>query len=74
MKFNGRLILILAAGIVLASFASSAMADTVAITIEKWTSSFGALSATSGTMIVDESDGSVQSFGSLIVWGSRFGL
>ena len=70
MKFNGRLTLILAAAIVLAGFASSAMADTVAITIEKWTSSFGALSATSGKMIVDETDGSVQSFGSLIIWGS----
>lgn len=70
MKFNGRLSLILAAAIVLAGFASSALADTVAITIEKWTTNFGALSATSGKMIVDETDGSVQSFGSLIIWGS----
>lgn len=70
MKFNGRLLLILAAGLVLAGLASSAMADTVAITIEKWTSSFGALSATSGKMIVDETDGSVQTFGGSIIWGS----
>lgn len=71
MKFNGRnRILILAAGLILTGLASSASADTVAITIQKWTTSFGSLTATSGPMIVDETDGSVQTFGSSIIWGS----
>lgn len=70
MKFNGRFwLLMLAVGLVLAAFSSTALAagDTVAITIEKWTSSFGALSGSSGPMVVDEDDAGVFTFGGFFV-------
>ncbi len=65
MKFNGRFcLLILAVGLLLATFSSAALAagDTVAITIEKWTSSFGSMSGSTGPMVVDEDDGGVFTF------------
>ncbi len=70
MTFNGRFcFLILAVGLLLATFSSAALAagDTVAITIEKWTSSFGSLSGSTGPMVVDEDDAGVFTFSGFYV-------